>query len=85
MAQESSRWFGPGQQLSEIVVDARHPEVGLALEGPAQVQSAMLPVVQELHEGEDEVFGLVETGEDFVLGHRDRVRSGDASLDLDET
>ena len=58
----------------EVVVHARHPEVRLALEGPAQVVDPVRVVVVR----------LVERVEDLVLGDGDRVGAGDAALDLDE-
>ena len=41
----------PGNQLVQLVVHARHPEVRLPLERLAQVVHPMLPVLQELDDG----------------------------------
>src|SRR5712691_63355 len=76
--------LGTRNQLREVVVHARHPEVGLTLERPAHIVNAMLVATLEFHDGQDEVFRLVEGVEDLVLRHGDRRRARDASLDLDE-
>src|SRR5581483_7234894 len=68
----------------EVVVDAGHPEVRLALEGAAQVAHAVRIALQELDQREDEVVGFVEAGEDLVLGHGHGVRAGHAPLHLEE-
>src|SRR5690606_10118451 len=59
-------------------------EIGLALEGAAQIVDAVGVTVQELDDGEDEVIGLVEGGEDLVLGDGDGGGTDDAALDLEE-
>ena len=80
----SRRLFGAGEQLGEAVVDAGDAEVGLALEGAAQVVDAVGAVLQELDDGEDVGVGFVERVEDFVAGDGDAGRAADPALDLDE-
>ena len=55
-----------GQQVLERVVDARRPEVRLALERLPDVVDAVRFVVEELDDGEDEVLRLVQRVEDLV-------------------
>jgi hypothetical protein len=52
----TSFWLpGAGEQLREIIVYAGHAEVRLALERATQVAHAVVSVLQELDDGEDEV------------------------------
>ena len=59
-----------GQQVLERVVDARRPEVRLALERPPDVAHArcVVAAAAEQDEGEDEVVRLVQRVQDLVLG-----------------
>ena len=55
-----------------------------SLERAPQIANAMALVIEEFHEGQNEILGLVEAGENFVLGHRDRVGACHPPFDLDE-
>ncbi len=69
------RRFGPDQQLREIVVDARHPKIGLALKGFTNAMNPMTAAVLKLHDPQDEVLGFVQGVENLVARDRDGVRT----------
>ncbi len=45
---------------------------------------AMTIAACKLNNSEDKVVGLIERVKDLVLGHRDGLRAGNATLDLDK-
>ncbi len=56
----SSRLLRTVQQITEIVIHARHTEIRLPLEGVPQVMDPMGAIPKELHDGKDEIFRFVE-------------------------
>src|SRR6266849_3080485 len=72
------------QQLIQIVVDARYCEIRLPLERMADVSRCARRIAIYLDNGEQEFVGLVEAGENLVLGHGDGLGAGSAPLHLDE-
>ena len=72
------------QQFRKVVVDARHPEVRLTLEGFANIMDLVRAVLQELDDPQDEVLGFVQRVQDLVARHRNRRRAAGPPLDLDE-
>src|SRR5437867_10703579 len=66
----SSTWrLRTGQKAAKVIIDARHPKIRFTLEGAAQIVHSVIVAILELNQCKDEVVRLVETGEDFVLGH----------------
>src|ERR1700730_15293137 len=82
--QPSSRRLRPRQQLGEVGVHPRHPEIRLAPERRPDVVDALRAFIEELDDAQDEVLGLVERVEDLVAGHGDGGGARDAALHLDE-
>src|SRR5438093_10926326 len=82
----SSFWRScPRQEFGEIVIHARYPEIRLALERPPQIVNAVRVAALKLHDGKDEVVGLVEAIQNLVLRHSDGIRTGHPPFDLDES
>src|SRR5581483_792115 len=74
----------PRQQIFDVVVRAGHLEVGLALEGAGDVHRLVHAIPVDPHDGEVEVLGRVQPGQELVAGDRDGAGARDAAFDLDE-
>ena len=74
------RFFGPGQQILQRVVDARGVEIRLALERLPDVVHAVRVAVAELDDGQDEVVRLVQRVEDLVARDGDGLGVAPAPL-----
>src|SRR6266576_3984736 len=84
LGDNSRRFSSPRQQVGEVVVDAGHPEIRLALERPPQIVNAVRVAAPKLHDGKDEVARLVQAIQNLVLRHGDRIRAGHSAFHLDE-
>lgn len=80
----SARHLRPRQQVHEIVVDAGGAEVRFAAERLADVVHAMFLVANAFHDGEDEVFWLIQGIQNLVARHREGRRRSVTALHLDE-
>src|SRR5581483_11788373 len=74
----------PRQQFSKIVIHARHPKIGLPLEGLAGVVDPVRIVIQKFDNGQDKIIGLVQRIKDLVTSYSNRISSRYSSLYLDE-
>ena len=69
MGRRSARFRRLLEQFLDGVIAACDPEIGLALEGVANVMR-LAGVAVMFDDGQDEFIGLIQCGKDLVLGDR---------------